>query len=70
MTKKTIKMSIIVGTSLIILKNFDDLVLELFFKIQGIFLDNHYRLIIAAPEQFLFASIVEKIFLSHLNIRD
>ncbi len=32
MTKKTIKISIIVGTSLIILKNFDDLVLELFFK--------------------------------------
>ena len=32
MTKKTIKISIIVGTSLIILKNFEDLVLELFFK--------------------------------------
>jgi len=32
MTRKTVNISIIVGTSLIILKNFDDLVLELFFK--------------------------------------
>ena len=32
MTRKTIKINIIVGTSLIILKNFEDLVLELSFK--------------------------------------
>jgi hypothetical protein len=32
MTKKTIKINIIVGTSLIILKNFEDLVLELFLS--------------------------------------
>ena len=37
MTRKTIKINIIVGTSLIILKNFEDLILELSFKADEVF---------------------------------